>query len=107
MTESAKEKVAMFCQVEKDHVRRFDQYFSHSLSFTSILKVICIADVKTLYRVPLLLEEAGIFNFVSKQLHLTLKSDYDHSMMIRWRDLTERYFLFSHLNRRKKPHTNQ
>ena len=90
MTESSKEKVAMFCQVEKDHVRPSDRYFSHPLSFISVLKVICIADVKTLYRVPLLLEEAGIFKYLSNQLHLALKSDYDHSMMIRWRDLTER-----------------
>lgn len=66
------------------------------LCFSS-LKVICIADVKTLYRVPLLLEEAGIFNYVSSQLHLTLKSDRDHSMMARWRDLTERYCICKYI----------
>ncbi|CAF0817313.1 unnamed protein product [Adineta ricciae] len=66
-----KEKISMFCQVDKDHV-------------------ICVPDVKTLYRVPLLLEENGVFNFLSARLHLTPKSNYDRSLMIKWRDLTER-----------------
>ncbi|CAF0817999.1 unnamed protein product [Adineta steineri] len=68
---SVKEKISMFCQVEKEHV-------------------ICIPDVKTLYRVPILLEETGVFNFLSTRLHLTQKSNYDRSLMIKWRDLTER-----------------
>jgi CTP synthase (UTP-ammonia lyase) len=42
-------------------------------------------DVKTLYRVPLLLEENGVFNFLS-----ALKASYDHSLMVKWRDLIER-----------------
>ncbi|CAF4100759.1 unnamed protein product [Rotaria sordida] len=68
---SAKEKVSMFCQVDKDHV-------------------ICIPDVKTLFRVPLLMEENGVFHFLSSRLHLIPKSNYDQSLMIKWRDLTER-----------------
>jgi CTP synthase (UTP-ammonia lyase) len=47
-------------------------------------------DVKTLYRVPLLLEESGVFNFLSTRLNLTLKANYDQSFMIKWRDLSER-----------------
>jgi CTP synthase (UTP-ammonia lyase) len=47
-------------------------------------------DVKTLYRVPLLLEENGVFNFLSARLNLTLKASYDHSLMVKWRDLIER-----------------
>jgi CTP synthase (UTP-ammonia lyase) len=47
-------------------------------------------DVKTLYRVPLLLEEEGVLNFLAIRLNLILKSDYDRSLMIKWRDLTER-----------------
>ncbi|CAF3250325.1 unnamed protein product [Rotaria sp. Silwood2] len=68
---SAKEKVSMFCQVDKEHV-------------------ICIPDVKTLFRVPLLMEENGVFNFLSTRLHLMPKSNYDRSLMIKWRDLAER-----------------
>ncbi|CAF3647882.1 unnamed protein product [Rotaria socialis] len=68
---AAKEKVAMFCQVEKEHV-------------------ICIPDVNTLYRVPVLLQETGVFNFLSTRLGLTLKCNYDQSMMIKWRELIER-----------------
>ncbi|CAF4441143.1 unnamed protein product, partial [Adineta steineri] len=60
----------MFCQVDKDHV-------------------ICMPDVKTLYRVPLLLEESGVYNFLSTRLNLIQKSSYDESFMIKWRDLIE------------------
>ena len=56
----------------------------------SRFKVICVPDVKTLYRVPLLLEENGVFKYLSTRLNLTLKPDYDRSLMIKWRDLTER-----------------
>jgi CTP synthase (UTP-ammonia lyase) len=53
-------------------------------------KVICMPDVKTLYRVPLLLEENGIFNFLSMRLNLTRKANYDQSFRIKWNDLIER-----------------
>ena len=46
--------------------------------------------VKTLYRVPLSLEEDGVFNFLAIRLNLILKPNYDRSLMIKWRDLTER-----------------
>lgn len=55
-----------------------------------VFKVICVADVKTLYRVPLLLEENGVFTYLSSRLHLVPKPNYDRSLMIRWRDLAER-----------------
>lgn len=55
-----------------------------------IFKVICIPDVPTLYRVPLLLEETGVSTFLTTRLHLLAKPNYDRSLMIRWRDLTER-----------------
>lgn len=47
-------------------------------------------DVKTLYRVPLILEENSLFTFLSTRLHLTLKTNYDQSFMTRWKDLIER-----------------
>jgi CTP synthase (UTP-ammonia lyase) len=47
-------------------------------------------DVKTLYRVPLLLEENGIFDFLSTRLNLTRKANYDQSFRIKWHDLIER-----------------
>ena len=53
-------------------------------------KVICMPDVSTLYRVPLLLEENGVFSFLTTRLNLILKHNYDQSRMIRWRDLAER-----------------
>jgi CTP synthase (UTP-ammonia lyase) len=57
-------------------------------------------DVKTLYRVPVLLEENGVFNFLSERLHLTLKSSYDQTLMVQWRDLIERYIIFNKYNRK-------
>jgi len=63
------------------------------LLFNIILfKVICIPDVKTIYRVPLLLEENGVFNFLSIRLNLIEKLNYDRSLMIKWKDLAEKYF---------------
>ena len=47
-------------------------------------------DVTTLYRVPVLLEENGIFDFLSMRLNLSRKPNYDKSFMIKWRDLIER-----------------
>lgn len=47
-------------------------------------------DVKTLYRVPLILEENDVFDFLSTRLSLTEKTNYDQSFMIKWRDLIER-----------------
>ncbi|CAF1524764.1 unnamed protein product, partial [Rotaria sordida] len=44
----------------------------------------------TLFRVPLLMEENGVFHFLSSRLHLIPKSNYDQSLMIKWRDLAER-----------------
>ncbi|CAF1091667.1 unnamed protein product, partial [Didymodactylos carnosus] len=55
-----------------------------------IPQVICVPDVKTLYRVPLLLEENEISKYLASRLNLQLKHDYDRSLMIKWKDLTER-----------------
>ena len=59
-------------------------------SMLALLKVIGVPDVTTLYRVPLALDESGVFNFLTGRLNLVLKSDYDRSLMVRWRDLAER-----------------
>jgi CTP synthase (UTP-ammonia lyase) len=83
---SAKEKVSMFCQVDIEQVRKWRKE-KFSLFY---FKVICIPDVKTLYRVPLLLEENGVFTYLTSRLHLVQKSNYDRSLMIKWRDLAER-----------------
>jgi CTP synthase (UTP-ammonia lyase) len=84
---SAKEKVSMFCQVDIEQVKlKYLIYFFIIFSF----KVICMPDVQTLYRVPLLLEENGVFNFLSIRLNLTQKSNYDQSFMIKWKDLIAR-----------------
>ncbi|CAF1492340.1 unnamed protein product, partial [Didymodactylos carnosus] len=70
MTTAAKEKISMFCHVDKE-------------------QVICVPDVKTLYRVPLLLEENEISKYLASRLNLQFKPDYDRSLMVKWRDLTE------------------
>ena len=87
---SAKEKISMFCQVEKDHVNLKQILFGTILILSFRLKVICMPDVKTLYRVPLILEENSVFDFLTTRLSLTEKKNYDQSFMIKWRDLIER-----------------
>lgn len=59
-------------------------------------------DVKTLYRVPLLLQEDRVLNILAMRLNLTLKCNYDQSLMVKWRDLIERYFLLHKCNAHKK-----
>ena len=87
---SAKEKISMFCQVEKDHVNLKQILCGTILILSFRLKVICMPDVKTLYRVPLILEENSVFDFLTTRLSLTEKKNYDQSFMIKWRDLIER-----------------
>jgi len=53
-------------------------------------QVICIPDVKTLYRVPLLLEEHGASKYLATRLNLQLKPDFDRSLMGKWQELTDR-----------------
>lgn len=48
------------------------------------------------------MEENEVFTFLSSRLHLTPKSNYDRSLMIKWRDLAERYVIF----KRKKKHNS-
>jgi CTP synthase (UTP-ammonia lyase) len=92
MTLSAKEKVSMFCQVDKEHVKkRKEKKRKENKNLYVVFKVICIPDVKTLYRVPLLLEENNVFTFLSTRLNLIEKLNYDRSLMIKWRDLAERF----------------
>lgn len=87
---SAKEKVSMFCQVDKEQVKHVEKKYQSVKHAILLFQVVCVSDVKTLYRVPLLLEDNQIFQFLSKRLHLAPKANYDRSLMVRWRDLTER-----------------
>lgn len=47
-------------------------------------------DVKTLHRVPLLLQENGVFSFLSVRLNLISKTNFDQTMMIKWKEFIER-----------------
>ncbi|KAK3098119.1 hypothetical protein FSP39_016291 [Pinctada imbricata] len=70
--ESVKNKISLFCHVKPQQV------FS-------------IHDVSSLYRVPLLLQEQGVSQYLIERLDLKLQSPGSGHWMARWKDLADRY----------------
>ncbi|XP_064606995.1 CTP synthase 1-like isoform X2 [Liolophura sinensis] len=69
---SVKDKISLFCHVPPE-------------------QVICVHDVSSIYRVPVLLEDQGLGHFFIKQLQLTHFSPGPKKLMARWRELANRY----------------
>ncbi|XP_056014759.1 CTP synthase 1-like isoform X2 [Ostrea edulis] len=72
VAESVKSKISLFCHVEPQQV------FS-------------IHDVSSIYRVPLLLTEQGVSEYLMKRLQLNHPSPYNNRWMLRWKDLASRH----------------
>ncbi|XP_055549686.1 CTP synthase [Wyeomyia smithii] len=66
-----KEKVSNFCHVAPE-------------------QVVCIHDLSSIYHVPLLMEEAGVIEFLNDRLNLQLTFPRPIQFMQSWRDLAER-----------------
>ncbi|KAM9309040.1 CTP synthase 1-like isoform 1-T1 [Pholidichthys leucotaenia] len=67
---SVKEKISMFCHVEPT-------------------QVICVHDVSSLYRVPLLLEDQGVVNYLCERLDLPVKMRA-RKLLTKWKELADR-----------------
>ncbi|XP_058815547.1 CTP synthase [Topomyia yanbarensis] len=65
-----KEKISNFCHVAPE-------------------QVVCIHDLSSIYHVPLLMEEAGVIDFLNERLQLNLPSPRPVRFMQSWRDLAE------------------
>lgn len=52
-------------------------------------KVICVHDVSSIYRVPLLLEEQGVVNFFCRRLDLPIEGR-PRRMLAKWKEMSDR-----------------
>ncbi|XP_038651412.1 CTP synthase 1 isoform X2 [Scyliorhinus canicula] len=71
MEKSVKEKISMFCHVEPE-------------------QVICVYDVCSLYRVPLLLEAEGVVGYFKDRLNLEFEVK-PRRLLNKWKDMADRY----------------
>ncbi|XP_038160470.1 CTP synthase 1 [Cyprinodon tularosa] len=67
---SVKEKISMFCHVEPE-------------------QVICVHDVSSIYRVPLLLEEQGVVGYLSSRLNMPIQTK-PRTMLAKWKEMSDR-----------------
>lgn len=68
---AVKEKISMFCHVNPE-------------------QVICIHDVSSIYRVPLLLEEQGVVKYFQERLGLPI-NDCSSNLLFKWKAMADRY----------------
>ncbi|XP_048413873.1 CTP synthase 1b isoform X1 [Stegostoma tigrinum] len=71
MEKSVKEKISMFCHVEPE-------------------QVICVYDVCSLYRVPLLLEAEGVVGYFKERLNLQFEAN-SRRLLNKWKEMADRY----------------
>uniref|UniRef100_A0A671W1T2 CTP synthase n=1 Tax=Sparus aurata TaxID=8175 RepID=A0A671W1T2_SPAAU len=67
---SVKEKISMFCHVEPE-------------------QVICVHDVSSIYRVPLLLENQGVVGYLSRRLNMPIETK-PRKMLTKWKEMSDR-----------------
>lgn len=67
---SVKEKISMFCHVEPE-------------------QVICVHDVSSIYRVPLLLEDQGVVGYLSRRLNMPIETR-PRKMLTKWKEMSDR-----------------
>uniref|UniRef100_A0A668VQN7 CTP synthase n=1 Tax=Oreochromis aureus TaxID=47969 RepID=A0A668VQN7_OREAU len=67
---SVKEKISMFCHVEPT-------------------QVICVHDVSSIYRVPLLLEDQGVVSYLCERLNLPIEMR-PRKMLTKWKEMADR-----------------
>lgn len=72
LAEGVKEKISNFCHVAPD-------------------QVICVHDVSSIYRVPLLLDDQKLVEFFGERLQLPLPLIKPRKFLMKWRDLADRY----------------
>lgn len=91
---SVKEKISMFCHVEPEQVKpppspprpliRTDPAVSS--------QVICVHDVSSIYRVPLLLESQGVVSYLSRRLNMPIETR-PRKMLTKWKEMSDRWVL--------------
>lgn len=64
--------------------------FQGVLTSFIVLQVICIHDLSSVYRVPILMEGQGLVEYFNERLHLNLTLPQPKQYMQKWRNLAER-----------------
>ncbi|CAF94344.1 unnamed protein product, partial [Tetraodon nigroviridis] len=54
-----------------------------------VIEVICVQDVSSIYRVPLLLEEQGVVNYFCNRLNMSVKMS-PRKMLTKWKEMADR-----------------
>lgn len=72
ISEQVKGKISMFCHVPPE-------------------QVICIHDVSSIYRVPLLMDKQGIIDFFNDRLHLNIPTPRPRKYMQKWKVIADRF----------------
>lgn len=72
ITDSVKEKVSNFCHVATE-------------------QVICIHDLSSIYRVPLMLEDQNLVEFLTDRLQLNIPSPRPRRLLQKWKELADKY----------------
>uniref|UniRef100_A0A8C4YY79 CTP synthase n=1 Tax=Gadus morhua TaxID=8049 RepID=A0A8C4YY79_GADMO len=67
---AVKEKISMFCHVEPE-------------------QVICVHDVSSIYKVPLLLEDQGVVGYFSRRLDMHIEGR-PRKMLAKWKEMADR-----------------
>lgn len=55
-------------------------------------QVICVHDVSSIYRVPLLLEEQGVVDYFLRRLDLPIERQ-PRKMLMKWKEMADRFAL--------------
>uniref|UniRef100_F6QNF3 CTP synthase n=1 Tax=Bos taurus TaxID=9913 RepID=F6QNF3_BOVIN len=110
---SVKEKISMFCHVEPEQNSYVPKVIipaaaaAKSLQLCPTLcdpidgrplgssvpvipQVICVHDVSSIYRVPLLLEEQGVVDYFLRRLDLPIERQ-PRKMLMKWKEMADRY----------------
>lgn len=56
----------------------------------SFLQVICVPDVSSVYRVPLLLEDQNVVGFLGSRLRLPLPNPRPRKLLMKWKEIADR-----------------
>ena len=105
LSEEAAAKISDFCHVLEKQVGV--QLFSEFLKYAwtsidldgGVFQVVSVPDVSSIYRVPLLLEEQNVSQFLKERLNLEFPNPKPRKFLFKWKELAEKWGTFGMLMR--------
>ena len=107
LTEEAAAKISDFCHVLEKQVGVQTSFRMHLLLNPNdldnlddgVFQVISVPDVSSIYRVPLLLEEQNVSQFLKERLNLEFPNPKPRKFLFKWKELAEKWGTFGMLTR--------